>query len=1732
MQTKYLQPKKLAVFITLLSIPLLGHADDANNLANAPMYIASDEGSPNIMLTLGKEHTIFDAAYNDYIDLNDDGIIDLMFDPSIQYEGNFDYTLCYKYQTGTTGLINVGNNEGDFKYLYKVHGDSTTTTDEAVGYWYPVADSTTIKISDAVDNWPKGVEKEIAVCNRSGETGTWSGNFLNYLSSSKLDVIRRVFYGGARVYNDVAPTTSSKQVRYKNTSNGDFGVTLLKNSHITRDAHAWGKVFSSEQYNYKINISDYGDLDNKSTYFFVFATDESEAFQFSEYDGGRFYITGQKEGFDNFRFAPGFMRYGKVNNAGIPGSKGLNKVATNYIWNWASLQTQIPNKDCAIASSTVKVNCSSGRHEHNMVHDVSTKSLLVATCTEKFHGTNCKKYGKYWQPVGILQQYGEKDDSPMRFGMISGNWIDKLGPSATLRAPIGSFPGEIENNKSENVDPFNNGNKINGDFNFKKENGGIVGIIGTLDRYSVYTYNNKYELFYDDCYTDDVKNFVVKKGQNGRINNEHCRNWGNPVGKLLHAVGKYYDPSTDFKTTAEKDHNLGLGYYALNNETQPYHGTADNARNATKSNKNYCSKPNALLIADEDISMDDADYFSSFNNYAGDLDSIKLSSNQYFVGNSKNDNSGYENIPSLKTVNQLSDIAGLAPSAPYSYGTYITAGIAKNLASHKYIKAFKAKQPELNKEYSMSTYVIAMQPAMPEIKINVGGKFVTILPFAKTVSDHGKDGNNYNAKLSTGAIVDFYTQYISDTEGKFRINFEDKQYGSDYDMDWVVSYHYKIHNIGGEKYLQIILENEDGDVFAPQHAGYVITGTANDGVYVDLGKSTFAASETENSLYDYDTIISDAYVSQLSSNFLSNLKNNGNSMKADNKDFNKTSSFYNGNIKQHYDKLTSVACKVDGIEPAKPIYYMNRLELNKCVDNGNGNFNKWQNGKDRYWRVIGDKHRYVDEGIKSSSRIFKIQASTLDPFIKSPLWYAAKHGLSNEASAKAKNNGADTDKDPSNYFKVTNPARLREGLITILDEISSSTHSNSRYATQGYNLKPDVDPAYTAYYNPATWEGDVVRQKVGNDGKLYIGGDTWSAKQQFQNTDVNDRVIFTYDYKDKKTVRFHSSGVDNVNELTYGVGVVNRILGTSYNKLDALSENEVKFITRFTRWMAGDHSSEGTAATEDKKLQLNDNLPLRKRKDDYVLGDIINSTPLVFDDLTSDVLGRPKKVIAVGANDGMLHFINASNGNPIASYLPSQALPHIKDLAKQDYVAQHKLFVNSNPGIYREVDGSNKVQKIVIYGTFGLGLEGAYAIDASKISDINVNNLNHENKNLIIWELSKDSNIANGRDYIGKVKETPTVIMAKDNDDLKKRPFLIINSGYHANKPGLLIVDLLNTYAGEKYPKIINIISDEEMFSGEDSRGYKYNGGTAGAVISTPTVTDLTGSDYYEAIYFGDSHGKVWKIDLQVGTVRDNIACWGYNGNTYTDPNYPNDEFETDCTFLNADKSKPKAIFQAVDANGKSQPITTKIAVGYHYDGVGLAFGTGSYDLSVDGSILSATYNKTQSVYVIRDLSNEMGVDASNNNITRSKLLRLARKSVNDDDEVLYAPTQGQTGDIKYGFYYDLREGKGERVYINPLFVNNYLFVAVNAPALSAECDGGGTSQLYIFKKWRDPSQEEVEIKSFKWLINGMDYVSIGGKSYLMISGDGASGDEEGHKEEPIQIIIPLIINSSWLRLF
>ena len=62
------------------------------------------------------------------------------------------------------------------------------------------------------------------MCHCNTCTGSWSGNWLNYVTTARIDALRKVLYGGRR-YVDTATDT------------------VLERSHIPQDAHSWGKQY-------------------------------------------------------------------------------------------------------------------------------------------------------------------------------------------------------------------------------------------------------------------------------------------------------------------------------------------------------------------------------------------------------------------------------------------------------------------------------------------------------------------------------------------------------------------------------------------------------------------------------------------------------------------------------------------------------------------------------------------------------------------------------------------------------------------------------------------------------------------------------------------------------------------------------------------------------------------------------------------------------------------------------------------------------------------------------------------------------------------------------------------------------------------------------------------------------------------------------------------------------------------------------------------------------------------------------------------------------------------------------------------------------------------------------------------------------------------------------------------------------------------------------------------------
>ncbi len=175
-------------------------------------------------------------------------------------------------------------------------------------------------------------------------------------------------------------------------------------------------------------------------------------------------------------------------------------------------------------------------------------------------------------------------------------------------------------------------------------------------------------------------------------------------------------------------------------------------------------------------------------------------------------------------------------------------------------------------EIRMSAFSVALSSPFPTIEIpierNADGtvaRKVTLVPFAK--SDWGclgldgstaaLDGTGFRP---TNQIVDFYVESISDQDGDaatcvssgkcpkyvFRINYEDVEQGADHDMDAIVKYTVELINDNGTAKVQVNLSSDYAAGCIHHHMGYVISGTTDDGIYLDVrDRDTTAANDRD-----------------------------------------------------------------------------------------------------------------------------------------------------------------------------------------------------------------------------------------------------------------------------------------------------------------------------------------------------------------------------------------------------------------------------------------------------------------------------------------------------------------------------------------------------------------------------------------------------------------------------------------------------------------------------------------------------------------------------------------------------------------------------------------------------------------------------------------------------------------------------------------------------------------------
>ncbi|MDH6167263.1 type IV pilus assembly protein PilY1 [Variovorax boronicumulans] len=707
--------------ILLLAIAVFAMPAAAVNFTPLPPYLTETKGSPMVMLNLSRDHQLFYKAYNEFSDLDGDGVVETQYKHSYNYYGYFDNQRCYLYSTA--------NNR--YESARKVGTD-----------------------------------------RYCGQAGEWSGNFLNWATMTRMDVVRRILYGGYRSTDGNATT----------------GTTVLERAHLPTDAHAFAKYYAG---------SDIAKLTpfNEAEITICNATFRNGTNQYShnapglplmQVARGNYSLWNANERWQCYWSGP--AKTDTLNNAkdGIANGNqaavtGINAQGGNPSRNNQGLGTGIEK-----GTYVVRVEvCNPG-----------TGGAASLTTDES---SRCKLYpsGKY-KPIGLLQKYGERNEAA--FGLLTGSF-DKNISGGVLRKNISTFSNE--------VDP------LTGQFVTSATGNGIV---KNLNAMRIYGYD-----YSDGTYTGlDQCNFETIGLTEGK-----CTSWGNPIGEmylesLRYLAGKT-TPTTAFATPDAKGLALGM---TVETWIDPFNDTT-----VATFGERTCRR-SSIINFNASVTSYDSDQWTNdiagmdvtaLTDRIGSAEGLYATGTKWTIGRTATDTN---NFCSDKTLTALSGAAGICPEAPTGYGGFKIAGAALYAHTNR-IRTDIAAPANNTRAFRVNTYGVALATSTPRISIPVpgaAGKFVVIQPAMRLFKETG----------GGGALVDFRVVNQTATSGKFVVQWEDSEQGGDYDQDLWGTLEYTVDT--ANKRISVTTFAASQSTGGAIGFGYAITGTAGkDGVHIHSG---------------------------------------------------------------------------------------------------------------------------------------------------------------------------------------------------------------------------------------------------------------------------------------------------------------------------------------------------------------------------------------------------------------------------------------------------------------------------------------------------------------------------------------------------------------------------------------------------------------------------------------------------------------------------------------------------------------------------------------------------------------------------------------------------------------------------------------------------------------------------------------------------------------------------------
>jgi len=373
--------------------------------------------------------------------------------------------------------------------------------------------------------------------------------------------------------------------------------------------------------------------------------------------------------------------------------------------------------------------------------------------------------------------------------------------------------------------------------------------------------------------------------------------------------------------------------------------------------------------------------------------------------------------------------------------------------------------------------------------------------------------------------------------------------------------------------------------------------------------------------------------------------------------------------------------------------------------------------------------------------------------------------------------------------------------------------------------------AYRGWFENGSWQGDLIEYNVSSNGVLTssidlttsspaqsVGGTNWSAHVQFT---ANAAGISHWDTGRKIITSKNGS------QIPFRWNSLN---ATQQAAIDLTAADNGATTSIILNHLRGDRSQEKPVGA------------LRQRF--TVLGDIIHSNPeyaaapegdfveTSYVDFKNANLARAPRVY-VGANDGMLHAFDATNGNEVWAYIPSMLIPKLSRLVGVPY--SHTYFVDG--GITVTDAFYDGAWHTVLIGSLGAGGKGLYALD---VTDPNMDSELSTTK--LLGELTADD-ATYGAD-IGYIFDATTVTKLNDGNW-----YAIAGNGI-SSVNGIAKLVLVNLGSGA-----VTTISTASGSAGSP------NG------LAAPALVDTNNDGKADIAFAGDIDGDMWKFDLTGATA-------------------------------------------------------------------------------------------------------------------------------------------------------------------------------------------------------------------------------------------------------------------------